>query len=159
MKILFVCTGNSCRSAMAEAYIRKRIRDTGKEGVLVSSAGITPFPGMKAADKAAEVMKKEGADLSGHRTRRITDIEIHEADIIFVMDGLQRDFILKRDTSAAKKLYFLKDFRKIGDFTVSGDPNIPDPIGMDTDFYKKTFAIIKESVERILNEIGKSGIK
>ncbi|MBU4377068.1 MAG: hypothetical protein KKD29_06305 [Candidatus Omnitrophica bacterium] len=138
---------------MAEAYLKKRLKDAGKEGITISSAGIAPHPGMSATDEAREVVKKEGADLLEHRARRLTELETREADLIFVMEDLQRIYILKKDPSAAKKIYLLKDFQKIGDFKLSRDPNIPDPIGKDMDFYKKTFDVIKESVERILNEI------
>jgi protein-tyrosine phosphatase len=141
---------------MAEAYLRKRLKDLNKKDITVVSAGIAPYPGMAATEETKEVIKKEGVDLSEHVARKLTALEIREADLIFVMEELQRRHILEIDATAAKKTYFLKDFKKIGDFTASEDPDIPDPIGKNVDFYKKTFAVIKEAVERVLNEIDKT---
>ena len=140
---------------MAEAYLEKRLSDLGKKGISVSSAGISPYPGMRATEEAKKVVEGERADLSGHIARKLTDLAVREADLIFVMEDIQKRYVLEMDPHAAKKTYFLKDFRKIGDFTISDDPNIPDPIGKDIHFYKKIFEIIKESVERILDEIDK----
>ena len=156
MKILFVCTGNSCRSAMAEAYLKKRLNDLGKKEISISSAGISPYAGMGATEEAKEVVEKEGADLSGHLARKLTFLAMREADLIFVMEDIQKRYVLEMDPAAAKKTYFLKDFKRIGDFTISDDPGIPDPIGKDIHFYEKTFAVIKEAVERILDEIAKT---
>ncbi len=141
---------------MAEAYLEKRLKELGKKGISVSSAGISPYPGMSATEEAKKVMKEEGADLSGHIARKLTDLAIREADLIFVMEEIQKRYILGIDPSAEEKTYLLKDFRKIGDFATSNEPDIKDPIGKDIHFYKKTFAIIKESVERILDEIDKT---
>lgn len=139
MKILFVCTGNSCRSAMAKAYMEKRLKDLKKEGITVSSAGISPFPGMHATKEAQEVLRREGVDISGHVARKLTDSEIRESDLIVVMEEIHRRYILEKDPRAKNKIRLL---------------NIADPMGKDMDFYDETFAAIKEAVEKILKELG-----
>lgn len=153
MKILFVCTGNSCRSAMAKGYLEKRLKELGKEGIEVSSAGLIPLVGMEATEEAKQVAKEDGVDLSGHHTRMLSERDIKEADLIFVMENLQMEYIVSKYPRAEKKTYLLKDFKKIGNFEISEDPDIKDPITKDVDFYRKIFSIIKESVERILKEI------
>ena len=153
MKILFVCTGNSCRSAMAKGYLEKRLKELGKAGIEVFSAGISPMPGMQATEKARQIVVEEGGDISKHYARRITELQIREADLIFVMEDFHKQYILNKDLEAAKKTYLLKDFKKIGDFGVSDNPDIKDPIGKDINFYREVFIIIKDSIERILKEI------
>lgn len=153
MKILFVCTGNSCRSAMAEGYLKKRLKELGRDDIEVSSAGLMLLVGLEATEEAKQVAKEDGADLSGHRTRVLTGAEIEEADLIFVMEERHKEYIVKKCPKAAKKTYLLKDFNKLGDFKTSDDPNTPDPIMKNIDFYRNTYSIIKESIERILQQI------
>lgn len=138
---------------MAAAYLEKRLKDLGKEGITVASAGIAPFPGMKATKEAQQVLKAEGVDISSHAAKKITDVAIREADLIFVMEDVQRRYLLSRDPQTAKKTYLLKDFKKIGHPDVSDNSDIADPIGKNIDFYKKTFAVIKEAIEKIIEEI------
>lgn len=154
MKILFVCTGNSCRSVMAKGYLEKRLRELGKEGIEVSSAGLIRLIGMEATEKAKQVAGEEGIELSDHRTRMINELDVRESDLIFVMESRHKQYIVGKYPKAAKKTYLLKDFKKLGNFETSEHPDIADPITKDTDFYRKIFSIIKESIERILKEIG-----
>lgn len=84
--VLFVCVGNVCRSAMAEALFRDRARHTGKEEcVWVRSAGIQALDGQPATDHAVEAMHRRGIDIRGHRARTITQSDIDGADLILVM--------------------------------------------------------------------------
>ncbi len=153
MKILFVCTGNSCRSPMAKEYFEKRLKELGREDVEVACAGIAQIASGPATEYAKEVMKEEGVDLSKHQSRPVTDEELKGSDLIFVMENRQRLYLIARYPKAAGKIYLLKDFKKIGELTFSNEPDIPDPIGRDIEFYKKTFSLIKKSIERVLREI------
>jgi protein-tyrosine-phosphatase len=138
---------------MARGYFEKRLRELGKQGIEVSSAGIAPLTGMEATQEAKHVVREEGADISGHRARMITERDIQNSDLIFVMENRHKQFILEKYPEATKKTYLLKDFKRFGDFATSKSPDIPDPIGKDINFYRKTFSVIKESIERILKKV------
>ena len=138
---------------MAKGYLEKRLRELGKAGIEVSSAGVAPLAGMCATEEAKQIIIEEGGDISGHFARQITESNIREADLIFVMERRHREYIIGKCPEATGKIYLLKDFKKIGSFQVSDDPGIRDPIGKDINFYREIFAVIKNSIERILKEI------
>ena len=153
MKILFVCTGNSCRSVMAKGYLEKRLEELGRKGITVFSAGVAALTGMRTTKEAEQVVKEAGGDISGHTARKLSDADIKEADLIFAMENSHKEHILNKYPDSADKTYLLKDFKKLGNFDFSENSNIPDPIAKDIDFYRKTFFLIKESIEKVLQEI------
>lgn len=85
MKILFVCTGNTCRSPMAQGIFQKMLEDRGIKGVECSSAGLFASTGAPASAYAIEAAERFGVDISAHRARRITKYLLDETDLFVCM--------------------------------------------------------------------------
>jgi len=148
-EILFICTGNSCRSVMAEALLKKIIKEKNRDDVIVSSAGIMMLSGLGVSQGTKEVLAKEGIDFSNHRSQRVSAEMIRKSDLILVMEKIHEDAILRLAPEVKNRVFLLKEFAKIKGNRL----DIPDPIGKSLEFYEQTFAAIKEAVERISNLI------
>ena len=111
MRILFVCTGNICRSAMAEAFARDVLasRNGGCE-VLVASAGLEAAGGEVPPEEVVEVMREFGLDVSGHRARPLEEGDIEGADLILAMAMHNSSRLLTRHQEAVEKVFTLKEF-------------------------------------------------
>jgi protein-tyrosine-phosphatase len=144
--ILFVCTGNSCRSVMAQYYLNHLLR--GREDVDVISAGTGVFIQSTASAETISVLRAEGIDAIEHFSQSINSIMLKKSDLIFVMTRAHRMHVLERVPEVEKRVYLLREFVATPP-SFQMDLDIPDPIGKSHDAYKDCLAIIKEACQRI----------
>ncbi len=141
--IVFVCTGNSCRSVMAMELLKKKMAK--REDVNITAAGLAVLPGMAASFETRKLLEAEGIDVSKHRARQLTVDIVKRADLILVMQKVHEQKILHDYPFVKNRLYLLKEFAKIDD----GDLEIYDPIGKSEEYYKIIFELIKQTVDRV----------
>ena len=153
-RVLFVCTGNSCRSVMAERLMKRLLRDAAIEGVEVASAGAFAIDGMPATREAQTILQEAGIEAAAHRSRRLTREMIEEADLILVMESFHAEHILQEVPSARGKVHLLKSYGLARGETAAGHPGIQDPIGKPLEVYEVCFGEIREAVERVVKSLG-----
>ena len=147
--MLLVCSGNTCRSPMAEAIAKNMVAsergikadELEAAGVRILSAGAFTSNGMPAANEAIEAMNKLGIDLSEHRSRALTPELIREADVIYTMTNNHRDAILHFDREAEHKT-----------FTLDSNGDIDDPIGGSLTVYQRCAELIRRRLEQRIRE-------
>lgn len=147
--VLFVCTGNSCRSVMAEGLLKKYLKELGKDHVEVRSAGTSAVNGFSATKETIEVMKRELVDVSGFKSKRVNAELIKWADLILVMEWSHKDEIARILPEAASKTYLLREFGMPGTEHHPEGFSIPDPIGRPIQNYEYCIGVIKKEIERI----------
>ncbi len=143
--VLFVCTGNICRSPMAEGLFRRLLGSRGE--ITVASAGLHAVRGQPPSLFAVEVLRNEGVDISAIRSQPLTATLIERATHIFAMTGAHLEGIHMLYPHAGEKTYLLREFEETGN-TVWRD--VPDPIGSGRDVYVTCAATIKNALPSVL---------
>lgn len=141
-KILFVCTGNLCRSPMAEALFRHRMGD--HSGWQAESAGTFAALGHPASENAVLALKELGIDLSGHRSQPLTAELVEEADLIVVMTAEHRFHLLEVFPEVGNRVFLIKSF---GTSKVPAD--VSDPYGGSLNTYMR----IRDEIDRALSDL------
>jgi protein-tyrosine phosphatase len=150
VKFLFVCTGNTCRSPMAEGMFRKNLAEKlecevdqlDKIGYKVSSAGVMNMTGSPASAEAIAACADKGIDIKGHKSRVLTRQLVEESDFIFAMSQMHCEQVTAIEPEAADKCKLL-----------AGSKEIPDPIGQAQEFFKDCAVLIEEAVKERISEL------
>jgi len=141
--MLFICTGNTCRSPMAQGLVAKALAD--EDDWEVRSAGVAASVGSSESRHTSEVLLERGASLQGFRSRQVSAGMMKQASVVFCMTQGHRDQLLEEFPDCADKCYL------VGDFSAKHPgSNVPDPFGMGRKSYEQVAIAIEEALPGLL---------
>ncbi|HEX6589283.1 MAG TPA: hypothetical protein VF039_09685 [Longimicrobiales bacterium] len=145
--LLFVCTGNTCRSPMAAAIAADAIRKRGWSHVRVRSAGAAAGAGAPASDLTVQVLAAHGIRLDDHASTPLTEDVVEWADAIIVMSAWQAERVAQ--LGGAGKVSLASSFLP----GAEASSEIPDPIGSDISVYRATYSVLTDVVKGVLDRL------
>jgi len=161
MNILFVCTGNTCRSAMAEAMLKKMLVEKNLPNLQVKSCGVGASAQFLVPEIVKKLMLEENIDISKHKAQALAQEAVEDTDLILVMENRHREEIIKKFPQAKDKIFLLKEYVEKGQIQEEAkseeqrakDLGIYDPIGQSPEVYRFCKEEIKKCLEKLLTRI------
>ena len=148
MKIMFICTGNICRSAMAHYMLSKKAKEQNKN-IEVYSCGIWAQNGDIPTYEGKQVMKEYDIDISTHRATNIRNSNIAEMDVILCATNNHKRCVIEMYPELEEKVFTMKEYAGYPSY----DLDIKDPWGYGIDVYKECAKEIEECIEKMLEKI------
>ena len=145
--VLFVCTGNSCRSPMAEGILRSRVPPELCRGLVSSSAGTALLDGLPAAPHAVDVMAEHGVDISSHLSRGLDAEMAGRADLILAMAAMHVEEIFAAAPGSRERIHLLSEFAD------GSSRDVSDPIGEPREEYERVYDVLADMIGRSLPRI------
>ena len=146
--VIFICTGNICRSAMADGYLKHRAKEIGKEkDVIVSSAGTHAIQGEESPINAKRAIEKYGANIYSHTATTLEKANLDQATHILVMTQRHKRDVISRFPKISDKVKLLGEYAKDKKYK-----EIDDPWGYSFDVYERCAKEIVDSIEGFINE-------
>lgn len=161
MEILFVCTGNTCRSCMSEVFFNEAVSRNDKLAGHYSakSVGISASEGEHASDESISVMSEDfNLSLSNHKARRILCEDVKNSDLILAMTIFHKEYVISKYPDAVEKIFTLKEYaNRLENINTCGfsseDIDVDDPYRMGPENYRKCAAQLKILIEKTLKRL------
>ncbi|HSQ33836.1 MAG TPA: low molecular weight protein arginine phosphatase [Peptostreptococcaceae bacterium] len=149
MNIVIVCTGNTCRSPMAESILKDALIKRGEviDEFNITSAGISTIDGLDASKHSISALKEMNIDLKNHKSKLLTLDLVEKSDLILTMTKAHKDIILNSLPQFSTKIFTLKEFAD------DKDIDIVDPFGGSLEVYKGTAYDIQNTINKLIDKI------
>ena len=141
-RILFVCTGNTCRSPMAEVVLKKMFKTAGITGITVKSAGLSAIDGEPMSKNSRLALKSAGYKVNAFKAKRVTKELLSKTDMVLCMTARHKEYL-----NGLCNVYTLAE--------ATGTMDVIDPFGQDLEIYKRTLVQIERACQEIVKEISK----
>lgn len=147
--VLFICTGNTCRSPMAEGLLKASLK--GDAHVRVVSAGVAAMPGQPASRETQDILLEHGSSLKGFKSQQVDETLLKEADLVIAMTSAHADMVRRFFSGHVNEVNLLCDYIDPSEGLAGVD--IPDPIGMGKEAYEEVAEVMALAMPGVMEAI------